>query len=849
MPEQAHKEPGLGFALRIEAGRVLVEVLEKPLGEGIRLKQLLLEAPHVRFPFDMSSGPERFRSQRCVLKCIALQIETDWLIKQLQPLVQRYVSSHLMDVQSVDIAVLKQGFSCTVHMQPSQAGAFSSYAGFEVRPMIASDSVLEFVFDHEFVLGPANLNVFHVAGELTRQILAAFGMTGRGDGAVKDEFSLNIAQVIAHEIPPRMGFKVPDMGAAVLQGVVFNPGTIEITLSDEALTHRKSLSDMAAALVMDERRHYRQAEQALMRGDEATAWQTYRAAAYSDVPTEFALGRYFQLAALDPDRAQEAKLFASEYQKERQKQSASTSNIDIHIQKLRVQHAFYHRQNSQATEALQTLSQLMETHGGTLSQLDCVLLCAADAYQAAQQPKAASEALLKLLQRHKYNVTAIKRLFQLAIQTGAIDLATWAGERLVSLCDAAAQLECHYQLAALFITEARTQETLHHLERALRIDRGHAPSRLLLAKCHLHSHDQASALYELTWLTRAFEAPGSTLSEDLQVQTERLWIEALRAQSPQMAPEHGFDAKLILKHYENLIRLRPLDADLKREAAQEALRQGLSDFSDKLLMANDRSETARPSPSLHQTTPPQTTPAKAAPTLAQTPLTWFAQWQESTVRRDSLFAQAYQPLAAWVFWVTQRLSHDEKSAPPQSLRALTPSEQQTLQSAWQRIGALNQWPGFGDATYYADEQASGLRLAPTSWGEPPWTLLIHPKLLTAKQQPALMRCAAECLWGYGLITQASLERWLLGCMIVTRALLQTESWLKAVELSHPVIMQELLPLIAAATPAELLLLRDAATRLSSQALRQPETLFARALEWASECQSFTELLIHETGAL
>src|SRR5690606_27223254 len=69
----------LGFMLRLESGRALLELKERPLGRGVTLRALEMEIPKVKFPFDVTGGAERFHSTRCVLRTLVLQLEHDTL--------------------------------------------------------------------------------------------------------------------------------------------------------------------------------------------------------------------------------------------------------------------------------------------------------------------------------------------------------------------------------------------------------------------------------------------------------------------------------------------------------------------------------------------------------------------------------------------------------------------------------------------------------------------------------------------------------------------------------------------------------------------------------------------------
>src|SRR6516225_4925994 len=56
----------LDFALRFVEGRGLLGLPARTLGM-VALEKLELEIPNLRFPFDVSGGPARFQTRRCLL--------------------------------------------------------------------------------------------------------------------------------------------------------------------------------------------------------------------------------------------------------------------------------------------------------------------------------------------------------------------------------------------------------------------------------------------------------------------------------------------------------------------------------------------------------------------------------------------------------------------------------------------------------------------------------------------------------------------------------------------------------------------------------------------------------------
>src|SRR5512143_2099877 len=66
-----------GFELRLEQGRAVVRLGDQLFLPGIRLADVQLEVPGVRFPFDVSAGANQFRQQLCDLLRIELHADAE----------------------------------------------------------------------------------------------------------------------------------------------------------------------------------------------------------------------------------------------------------------------------------------------------------------------------------------------------------------------------------------------------------------------------------------------------------------------------------------------------------------------------------------------------------------------------------------------------------------------------------------------------------------------------------------------------------------------------------------------------------------------------------------------------
>ena len=80
--------PAVDFALRFVDGKGLLGLRERRHFALVGVERLELEIPHLRFPFDVSGGAERFQTRRCVLSSAELHVDEarlqQWLAARTQ---------------------------------------------------------------------------------------------------------------------------------------------------------------------------------------------------------------------------------------------------------------------------------------------------------------------------------------------------------------------------------------------------------------------------------------------------------------------------------------------------------------------------------------------------------------------------------------------------------------------------------------------------------------------------------------------------------------------------------------------------------------------------------------------
>src|SRR5574342_107975 len=78
-PSAAGVARGGGFELRLERARAFLCLSDRPVAPGLRLVELAMEVPDVRFPFAVGQGAAQFRRRLCDLSRVELAVEPEFL--------------------------------------------------------------------------------------------------------------------------------------------------------------------------------------------------------------------------------------------------------------------------------------------------------------------------------------------------------------------------------------------------------------------------------------------------------------------------------------------------------------------------------------------------------------------------------------------------------------------------------------------------------------------------------------------------------------------------------------------------------------------------------------------------
>jgi tetratricopeptide (TPR) repeat protein len=256
----------LDFALRFVDGRGLLDLRAPQRLDWVALEKLEMEIPNLRFPFDVSGGPARFQTRRCLLSTAALTLDEAALQAWMaaRPQLQRYGLSQprlrLADGRIVVAArarVADRDATITVHLTLGRAPANPQRLRAYVRSVRA----------YGFLPAPVPL--------LGMGLLYALGGSTEADAAVRldgvDVAELNPLELLLwHALPPA-GWRMPRFKGSTPTQISLGGGRLQVSFgTGDPVPDEKLAEDV----------HVRAAEgdQCLHKGDLSGALQAYRRA-------------------------------------------------------------------------------------------------------------------------------------------------------------------------------------------------------------------------------------------------------------------------------------------------------------------------------------------------------------------------------------------------------------------------------------------------------------------------------------------------------------------------------------------------------------------------------------------
>ncbi len=541
-PASLGGEPeSLGFALRLESGRALLDLRDRPLTEGIRLNRLEMEIPNVRFPFDVTGGAERFHSTRCLLRSLVLELSLDTLRGQLE-------RHSVKDAGFSELEAVPENGALTVTgvYQAGNEAASRTLFSFAIAPVIMAPRELALLAFDERIYGRANVPAPRIPWLLLQSI---GGLDLKSDEPIFDVVAMSVRELL-----PRFGWKIPDTSdVGIIQAEVAKSSWVIAcgrSLLDEAKTSSR------VSFVVEARAPFEDIEKRLYHNEDDAAFAAYRKWVDEDSPPRFAVRRFLQLAAADERRFEEGRSVAEE-----------ALLHDAHNGDALLYLAQYARFEGEQNAAAKYFARAAETFWTEKADRAATLADVTAARMSRRtDPDLARTSLLRALKKRKSDVRALRELFAIERQGEDWKTATHVGERLLRALPHEERFPIHVDVGELLIEHDLKKAKLH-AERALRASMDHPDAIHLVSKVFARQGDVPRAVRYLSRLSERYIALG-----DMEKATAIEIEIAEHMESTQY--EQDFDARALLGRYQRILTLDPDLRRATRRAAQLAFELG-----------------------------------------------------------------------------------------------------------------------------------------------------------------------------------------------------------------------------------------------------------------------------------
>lgn len=481
----------LGFALRLEAGKAILELRDRALGGGLHLERLEMEIPNVRFPFDVSGGAERFRSQRCDLRTLVLKISNETLAKWLH-------RPQLAEAGFRELELVHDEGSlfCSGRLEH---GVNDVRFCFRFAPIILTPrSLLLFFFD-ERVFGTLDLP----AARIPLLMLQHLDLLPQN----AESPSYDVIALATRRLLPAHGWKIPntnDVGLvsaeAAKSGLVAACGVNLVT---------QHATNMKVSLAFDQRAAFESAEAAIYRGEESEAWGLLKKAMQHEIVPPFAVRRLLHLAAANEAWFEEGRSIAEE--------TLANDPSDADANHYLAQLAQREGDLNEGARRYALSAEQAWTRG---DERTAALLDVSAAELARHGLRELSRTCLdRTLQRRRHDPRALQLAFELAIEDQRHVEAAELGERLLRVLPEAERFDVHLGLGRLFLGRDRKKAKIH-AERALRGNMESERALRLVADVYADQGDTARALRTYSRLAERAAQTNSTadmLSLELKI--------------------------------------------------------------------------------------------------------------------------------------------------------------------------------------------------------------------------------------------------------------------------------------------------------------------------------------------
>ncbi len=275
----------LGFELRLSEGRAFVSASGRPLGEGVVARHFAMEIPHVRFPFDVSGGAERFRNQRCTLRELEIAVDGE--------LLQRWFRERLSDASLglTGIELFPRTGFLEIRGQQSVAGSFTGKIGL----IPEGRELLVHLYDLRlYAPGPLS------AAELLQRLVAEPVRQGTSlvAAAGPTRLRVDLLGVVLQRLLVGKGFKMPDVRGVLLRHATIGQGQVVLGFGPAEMSLTPPSPEQL--IVIDGERALAQVEAFIAEGQQAKARRQLMAQAPESMHP-LAAERLLQLMASERD--------------------------------------------------------------------------------------------------------------------------------------------------------------------------------------------------------------------------------------------------------------------------------------------------------------------------------------------------------------------------------------------------------------------------------------------------------------------------------------------------------------------------------------------------------------------
>ncbi len=407
----------LGFTLSFVAGKGLLTTRDLKLGP-FDIKVLELEIPHIKFPFDVTGGAEKFKTRRCELKHLTVALSGEVIAELIQS-----IDATAHGFHELKTAMRDGHIEITGRLQGGEHAAdFTMRAALLPRAL----DELAIVFYDTRVYGVLPIPSALIPTMLRRALDVPFlAATGGGDRA--STWLVKPAEQFVRNIMPQLGWKVPDTSKVAIAEAQLSRGQLVVAIGPQGEPSQKQLHDHAppaeAALVHEGASLFDEAELLLSEGQLLESYEIYRAALDDERGGKFVRDRLLQIGSVMPDLALETKQLADEI-----------LGVNPHdVQALLALGTMAMRERAFG-EAAGRFDKLSEQSREGKDRFDAVAAELASAAAAAPiDREAAIAAYERAASRARDSVVAHRALFELRAASGEWDKAAKAGDRLTRL--------------------------------------------------------------------------------------------------------------------------------------------------------------------------------------------------------------------------------------------------------------------------------------------------------------------------------------------------------------------------------------------------------------------------------